>query len=308
MSRSRAATTIRHTCPATSASSRPCLQADGRATRASSRGCSSISDVARRGHPPTRAGVSSKGSEALMRLLQDLRFAVRTLRRSHFVTTIAIVALALGIGVTTAVFSIFNSVLLRPLPFPDPAEIVSVYDTQPACATCPASYPKYIDWKTRNTVFAAIGGSTQASFTLTGAGDPVRVAGIATTSTLVDVLGVPPALGRWFTEREDQFGGPRVVVLGYDFWKRQYGGDAGIVGKRILFDGNPVEVIGVMPEGFAHRRGQFFVPLQRKLDPSTRGSHFLATYARLKKGVSLERATAEMRTLGTVLAREFGHN
>ncbi len=243
-----------------------------------------------------------------MRLVQDLRLAARTLRRSRFVSAIAILALALGIGVTTAVFSIFNAVLLRPLPFPDPAEIVSVFDTQPACATCPASYPKYLDWKARNTVFASMGGSTQASYTLTGAGDPVRVPGAATTATLADVFGVRPALGRWYTEQEDQFGGPAVTVLAHDFWMRQFNGDRGIVGQRILFDGKPYEVIGVMPEGFTHRRGQYFVPLQRKLDTSARGSHFLATYARLKKGVALERATAEMRTLGTALAREFGHN
>jgi putative ABC transport system permease protein len=243
-----------------------------------------------------------------MRLLQDLKFAARTLRRSRFVTTIAVIALSLGIGVTTAVFSIFNAVLLRPLPYPDPAAIVSVYDTQPACATCPASFPKYTDWKTRNTVFAAIGGSTQASYTLTGSGDPVRVPGLSTTASLVDVFGVQPALGRWYSEQEDQFGGPAVTVLTYDFWMRQFNGDRNIVGQRILFDGKPYEVIGVMPEGFAHRRGQFFVPLQRKLEPSTRGNHFLVTYARLKKGVALERAAAEMRTLGTALAREFGHN
>jgi putative ABC transport system permease protein len=243
-----------------------------------------------------------------MRLLQDLKFAARTLRRSRFVTTIAVIALSLGIGVTTAVFSIFNAVLLRPLPYPDPAAIVSVYDTQPACATCPASFPKYTDWKTRNTVFAAIGGSTQASYTLTGSGDPVRVPGLSTTASLVDVFGVQPALGRWYSEQEDQFGGPAVTVLTYDFWMRQFNGDRNIVGQRILFDGKPYDVIGVMPEGFAHRRGQFFVPLQRKLEPSTRGNHFLVTYARLKKGVALERAAAEMRTLGTALAREFGHN
>ena len=141
-------------------------------------------------------------------LAQEVRFAARTLIRSRFVTSLAILAFALGIGVTSAVFSIFNGVLLKPLPFPDAQELVSVYDTQPACATCPASFPKYVDWKTRNTVFAAIGGSTQASFTLTGAGDAIRVQGAATTASLGDVFGVPPMLGRWYTEQEDQFGGP----------------------------------------------------------------------------------------------------
>jgi len=239
--------------------------------------------------------------------VQDLRSAIRTLIRTRFVTTLAVLAFALGIGVTTAVFSIFNGVLLRPLPYPKPEQIVNVFDTQPACATCPASFPKYMDWKTRNTVFSTMGGATQAGFTLTGAGDPVRVNGAATTASLVDVFGVQPLMGRWYTAEEDQFGGPKVVVLGYDFWMRQFNGDRGIVGKRVTFDGKPYEVIGVMPASFAIRRGQFYVPLQRKLDAS-RGSHFMPTYARLKDGVTLDQATSEMRALGVTLAREYGHN
>src|SRR6476661_4280719 len=112
----------------------------------------------------------------MSRLSLDLKVAARTVMRARFVSVLAIVAFALGIGVTTAVFSIFNGVLLAPLPFGDPDRIVSVFDTQPACATCPASYPKYIDWRTRNQVFAAIGGSMQAPFILTGTGAPEQLA------------------------------------------------------------------------------------------------------------------------------------
>src|ERR1051325_11225413 len=110
----------------------------------------------------------------MSRLLMDFNVAARRVGRAGFVSGLAVLAFALGIGVTTAVFSIFNSVLLRPLPYPHPEQLVVVYDTQPACATCPASYPKYIDWKTRNQVFSAIGGSTGASFILTGMGEPAR--------------------------------------------------------------------------------------------------------------------------------------
>ncbi len=242
------------------------------------------------------------------RWLHEVRIAARALIRARFVSILALVAFALGIGVTTAVFNIFNGVLLKPLPFHRPDRIVSVYGTQPACATCPASFPKYHDWKSRNQVFSAIGGSTGARFVLTGHGDPTRVQGMATTASLVDVFGVSPAMGRWYTEQEDQPGGPSVVVLSHDFWSRRLGEDSGILGKALLFDGVSYEVIGVMPPYFTHRAGEFFVPLQRKLDPATRGSHFLATYARLKDGVSVERAATEMRELGHVLAREFGHN
>jgi putative ABC transport system permease protein len=244
----------------------------------------------------------------MSRLVLELKFAIRTVVRSRFISTLAVLAFALGIGVTTAVFSIFNAVLLRPLPYPRPMQIVSVYDTQPACATCPASWPKYHDWKARNQVFSAIGGSTQASFVMTGHGDPTRVAGASTTASLVDVFGVMPALGRWYSEQEDQPGGPKVVVLSHDFWTRRLNADPHIVGQTLTFDGQPYAVIGVMPQGFAHRRADVFVPIQRKLDPSKRGNHFLATYARLKDGVPIERATTEMRALGESLAREFGTN
>jgi putative ABC transport system permease protein len=119
----------------------------------------------------------------MSRLFHDFTLAARTLARSRFVSTLAIVAFALGIGVTTAVFSIFNSVLLESLPFPDADRLVMVSDTQPACATCPASLPKYHDWKERNQVFSAIGGSTQASLVMTGRGDATNVAGMSTTGT-----------------------------------------------------------------------------------------------------------------------------
>jgi putative ABC transport system permease protein len=244
----------------------------------------------------------------MSRLIQDGRYAFRTFFRGRFVTALAVLAFALGIGVTTAVFSIFAGVLMTPLPYPDAHELVIVYDTQPALATAPASFPKYNDWKERNTVFAAIGGSTQASFVLTGRGEPERVQGLATTASLQDVLGVRPLLGRWYSEEEDAPNGPKVVVLTHEFWASRFAADRGVIGRRILFDGEPYEVIGVMPEGFAHRGGAVYVPLQRRLDPSTRGNHFLSTYARLKAGMTIDRATTEMRALGETLAREFNHN
>src|SRR5690349_26202 len=165
------------------------------------------------------------------RVGQELRYAVRTAIRTKSVSILAVVAFALGIGVTSALFSIFNSVLLTPLPFPDPDELVAVYGTQPACATCPASFPKYYDWKTRNKVFAAMGGSTQASFVLTGMGAAEQVNGLYTTASLNDVFRVQPLLGRWYSEQEDQFGGAKVVVLAYKFWQRRFSGDPSVVGR-----------------------------------------------------------------------------
>ncbi|HET7619080.1 MAG TPA: ABC transporter permease, partial [Vicinamibacterales bacterium] len=243
-----------------------------------------------------------------MRIGQDVRGAIRAFRSNPSVTTLVVLAFGLGIGITTAVFSIFNGVVLAPLPYPDPQELVMVYDTQPACSTCPASFPKYHDWKTRNRVFAAIGGSTSASFVLTGAGSPQQLTAASVTASLADVFRVPPAMGRWFTEQEDQAGGPKVTVLSHHLWTQAFGSNPGIIGQRVTLDGDAYEVVGVMPSTFNHRNADLFVPLQRKLDPATRGSHFLVTYARLKKGVTPEQAAVDMRALGRTLAVEFGHN
>ncbi len=243
----------------------------------------------------------------MSRLARDVRHAVRAFVRGRSVTVLAVLAFALGIGVTTAVFSIFNAVLLTPLAYPGSGDLVAVYDTQPACATCPASFRKYHEWRARNQVFAAIGGSTPASLVLTGHGDPARVAGLAATPSLVDVLGIPPAFGRWFNDAESQAGGPKVVVLSHPFWVRWMNRDAQVVGRTLTLDGQPYDIVGVMPERFAFRNAELFVPLQRRLDPADR-AHFLAIVARLKPGVTLERATNDMRALGPAIAAEFGQN
>jgi putative ABC transport system permease protein len=245
---------------------------------------------------------------AMSWIVRDARQAVRMFIRNPGFTAVVVLTLGLGIGVATSMFSIIHGVLLTPLAFPEPDELVRVYDTQPACDTCPASFPKYHDWKERNRVFAAIAGSNNVSFAMTGQGDAIQVSGVSATASLVDVFGVQPMIGRWFTEEEDQPGGPKIVVLSHGFWGQRFNADRQILGRKLLFGGEPYVVIGVMPEGFTHRRAEVFVPHQRELDPSTRGSHYLPTYARLKKGVTLERATAEMRALGETLAQEFGNN
>ncbi|MDQ3070347.1 MAG: ABC transporter permease [Acidobacteriota bacterium] len=244
----------------------------------------------------------------MSRLLQDVRFALRVVVRNRFVSGLAILAFALGIGVTTAVFSIFNSVLLKPLPYPGSDRIVLIYDTQPACTSCPASFEKYSDWKARNTSFAAVGGSTPGAVTLTGTGSPERVQALSTTASLGAVLGVQPAMGRWYRDDEDQPGAHKVVVVGHTFWRTQLSADQAVLGKKLMLDGTPHEVIGVMPEGFAYRAALLYMPLARKADPTRRGNHFLLTYARLRDGVTVAQAQQEMRAMGQSLASEFGNN
>ena len=244
----------------------------------------------------------------MSRLLQDLRYALRTFTRGRFVTVLAVLAFALGIGVTTAVFSIFNGVLLKPLPYPAPEELVAVYDTQPACTACPASFPKYLDWKERSQVFSAIGGATPVSFVLTGDGSaPERLSGQATTASFADVFRVQPALGRWYTPEEDRPGGRKVIVLSHGCWTRRFGARPDVIGDRLVLDGIAHEVIGVMPHGFGFRGAEAYLPLQRELDRASR-SHFLQVYGRLGPGMTVERAAADVRALGHDLAREFAHN
>jgi putative ABC transport system permease protein len=244
----------------------------------------------------------------MSRILHDARLAWRSLSRGRAVTAFAVLAFALGIGITTAVFSIFYGVLIRPLPFPEPGRIVLVYDTQPACATCPASFEKHVEWKTRNTVLSAIGGSTSELGVITGLGDPERVNLSRATAGLAAVFGVQPAIGRWFGEAEDTPGGPKVVVLSDGYWRRKFGAAATVLGQTLTIEGQPHEVIGVMPASFTHRRAEIFLPVARAYTAGNRGSHFLLTYGRLKPGVTPEQAQKEMVALGASLAKEFGHN
>lgn len=244
----------------------------------------------------------------MSRLIHDCRLALRSLIRGRAIAGFVVLAFALGIGVTTAVFSLFYGVLLKPLPYPNPGELVAVYDTQPSCTTCPASFEKHVDWKTRNTVLAALGGSSTGRAVITGVGDPERVPMSPATASLMDVFRVQPAIGRWFTEQEDAPGGPKVVVLTDGLWRRKFNADPAILGTKITINAEPHEVVGVMPSTFSHRGADLFIPVARQFNAANRGNHFLAQYGRLKRGVTLEQAQREMVALGGALAREFGHN
>src|SRR5262245_16734831 len=160
----------------------------------------------------------------MSRLWNDIRSAFRSLRRGRAVTVFAVLAFALGIGITVAVFTLFYSVLIKPLPYPDPDRLVLVYDVQPACSTCPASFEKYIDWTTRSSSFAVLGGSQSLNVVITDVAEPERIPAVRATHTLMKVFGVSPVLGRWFTEQEDQAGGAKVIVLSDAYWRRRFGG------------------------------------------------------------------------------------
>src|SRR5688500_10011763 len=182
-------------------------------------------------------------------LLQDLRYGVRMLLKHPGVSIIAIITLALGIGANTAIFSVVNAVLLRPLTYKDPERLVSLWENVPVHGRWRASPANFHDWKKQNTLFedmAAYGGSAMS---LTGDGAPEQLHGSRVSSGYFAVVGVEPALGRSFTAEEYEVGKDQVVILGHGFWKRRYAGDQKILNRTIALDGTNYTVVGVMPPG-----------------------------------------------------------
>jgi len=192
-------------------------------------------------------------------LLQDLRYALRTLLKNPGFALIAIVALALGIGANTAIFSVVNAVLLRPLKYPNPEQLVLVTDTQPPSNETPADYAEYLDWREQAQVFQHVAAYFNTTFTLTGHGDPQQLWGARVSANTLPALGVNPILGRGFRQEEEARTGERVALISYGFWQRQFAGDPKVVGQSITLDTNPgVERVAVatgFPLGRAGENG-----------------------------------------------------
>jgi putative ABC transport system permease protein len=243
---------------------------------------------------------------------RDLRFALRRLIRAPGFTIAAVICLALGIGANTAIFTVINAVLLRPLPYDEPERLVGVWEANrmrksERNTVSPASY---LDWKTDNTVFSAMAAVHDVSASLTGGGEPEEVPVQRATASLFGVLGLRPVLGRAFSDAEDAPGGPDVALLSHGLWVRRYGADPGMVGATIHLDGSAVTVIGVMPpetESIGRQpRPDAWVPM--RFDPAENyretSGRFLQAAARLKPGVTLEGAQSEMATIARRLTGE----
>jgi putative ABC transport system permease protein len=249
-------------------------------------------------------------TEVAMSVLHDLRFAARTLRTSPGFTTAAVACVALGIAVATTIFSAVEGVLLRPLPFQRPDELVAVYGHWVTRGERGSniSYPDYLSWRDENRTFAQLGMWTWSSLTLSGGGDEAeRVEGASVTPNLFPLLGVQPLLGRGFQAGEDQAGAERVILLGYGLWQRRHAGDRTIVGKRITVNGEPHTVVGVMPRGFAFpQEGQAWRPLVVDLARETHGNRWFAgALGRLVPGATLEQARRDLGGIMARLAREL---
>src|SRR5262245_21997963 len=234
------------------------------------------------------------------KLIQDLRYGWRMLIRHRAVTAIAIVTLALGIGANTAIFTVVNAVLLRPLPYQEPERLVSFRSNE--------SFLDLADIKAWNQSFVEVGGETQQSLDYTGSGEPTQWTAGLVTGGYFRTLGAQPLLGRVVTEEDDRKSAPFVIVLSHAMWQLQFGGDPGVVGKTVALSGNSYTVIGVMQPDFKTPRGatEAWAPVQ-VVSPGApyRGVHFLRTYARLKPGVTIAQAQSEMGSIDRRLAQAF---
>lgn len=251
----------------------------------------------------------SWGWAGLRRFVDDIRFGLRMLRRTPAWTTVVCATLALGVGLSTAIFSVVYGVLLRPLPYPNADRLVALWPTAPKSHTrFYVSAALWLDWQKSSTLLEDIALTRPiANFNLTGAGTPERLQGARTTYNVPLVLGVKPALGRLFSE-DEQRNDARVAILSNSFWKRRFGGDGGIIGRKIELNGEPFEVIGVMPAEYRYPSGDFelWTPLYIPPDEIQHGMNgqYLCI-ARLRRGVRVEQAQAEITALMQRLAERY---
>jgi putative ABC transport system permease protein len=242
-------------------------------------------------------------------LLKDLRYGARTLLKNPGFTVIAVLALALGIGANTAVFSIVNAVLLRPLRFERPEQLVTIWETNlsQGLGHSQVSPVTFTDWRQQNQIFDGVATWWYPQVNLTDTGtEPVRVRTIDATDNFFSVLGVQPMLGRLFLPGEDQRGADLIAVLSYNLWKTRFNSDPSVIGKPIALDGRLHSVVGVMPQGFNYPENiEVWRPLGWDPAQHNRGARFMEAVARLAQGVTIEQAQAEMTALGHRLEQEY---
>ena len=242
-------------------------------------------------------------------LLQDLRYGVRTLVKSPGFSLVAVVALALGIGANSAMFSIVNAVLLRPIPYPQPDRLLKVYSSTANFKQSSVSYPNFLDWRQRSRSFDGMAAYRTDNFNLTGQANPERLRGEMASATLFDALGVRPLIGRTFTGAEDQRGAAPVVVLTSGLWKSRFGGSPAVLGSSITLNDKLYTVIGVVPgDDVVFRRVSLVVPIGQWAEPLfwERGVGMgTRAIGRLKPGASPQQAQAELDGIAAGLAREF---
>jgi putative ABC transport system permease protein len=243
---------------------------------------------------------------------QDLRYGVRVLVKSPVFTTVAVVSLALGIGANTAIFSVVNSLLLRPLPYADSERIVHVWHTPPqesfpGMDRFSVSPANYLDWKDQSHAFEQMAAYGDAGFSLSAGEEPMPVSGAAVAADFFSVLRSNAGQGRTFSPEEEQPGRNQVVVIGYGLWQRAFGANPHLIGQTVTLNSQSYTVIGIMPRGFQFpQEAELWVPLAwDEKERQTRSIHDYAVLARLKPNVSLAQAQAEMRTISSRLEQQY---
>jgi putative ABC transport system permease protein len=242
-------------------------------------------------------------------LLQDVRYGLRMLAKNPGFTAVAILTLALGIGANTAIFTVINAVLLKPLPFPHPDRLVQIWETDPRLGFDRDTVSPYNfrDWQSQSHDFAAMAAYEHEHFSLTGRELPVGLGGLRVSADFFRVLGTSPLLGRDFLANEDQPGAGHVVVVSSATWQNYFGRDPGIVGRKITLDGESYTVIGVMPSDFElpGSGAEIWTTLAFDLKGQSRDDHFLFAVGRLKPGVTLAAARSEANTIAQRLAQQY---
>jgi putative ABC transport system permease protein len=239
---------------------------------------------------------------------QDIRFSLRLMRQRPGMTFLVIAALVVGIGINSAVFTVVNSVVIRPLPIPDPDRLTIIRTKSQQFPNIPVSYPEYLDWKKQSHSFQHIATLRFMGTNLTGYGPPEHLKGIRTSASFFKVLGLAPAIGRDFTEDDDRPGANRTVIISHGLWKRRFGGDPTILGKSVVLNDQPFTVIGVAPANQFYILGfDLWVPTQLFLDEgmANRNNRYDLVIARLYPSVTQEQAQVEMETISRRLAAEY---
>jgi len=245
-------------------------------------------------------------------LFQDVKYGLRILRKYPGFTTTAVLALALGIGVNTAIFSLLDGVLLRPLPYPEPERLVLVWEETPmfGLRDSPTSMGNFMEWRARNRVFQDMGTLDNSSYQLTGGGTPEQVNGAIIMAGFLRALGVQPLLGRAFTEQDDQPGAAKSLLLSHSLWQQRFGGDRDVVGRTMILDNERYTIAGVMPANFRFPDALTVLwtntgAAYSARDYANRGRHDFLVAARLKPGISLKQANQDIKAIAAQLAREY---
>ena len=258
--------------------------------------------------PPFQLPDADPPEEIMLTILHDVRYAMRTLQRRPSFTIVSAITLALGIGATAAIFGVIDGMLFRPLRYPSPEQIAVVSMTRGTSLREPAAYPDFLDWREQARSFQALGVARWQSINLTGRDTPERLSGSFISASFLRVLGAEPMAGRLFSDDETEVGTAQAVaVMGEGVWRRQFGADAGIVGRAIVLNGRPFTIIGILPSTFNFFSTDVWVPIAYYPNSVglTRKDHSMTVVGRLRPEVTVEKAGAEMRAIAARVAERF---